>query len=75
MRAQWPARGASGIMIQFPFYAGIQALMDHSAAGVITKWFVDIANVHTFPLLAFLAGRDQFRGAVRRRPLGRAGRS
>ena len=24
------ARGASGIMIQFPFYAGIQALMDHS---------------------------------------------
>ncbi|HFT8009082.1 TPA: short-chain fatty acid transporter [Burkholderia cenocepacia] len=50
------ARGASGIMIQFPFYAGIQALMDHSGlAGVITKWFVDIANVHTFPLLAFLS--------------------
>ena len=24
------ARGASGIMIQFPFYAGIQALMDHA---------------------------------------------
>ncbi len=24
------ARGTSGIMIQFPFYAGIQALMDHS---------------------------------------------
>jgi short-chain fatty acids transporter len=50
------ARGASGIMIQFPFYAGIQALMDHSGlAGVITKWFVDIANVHTFPLLVFLS--------------------
>ncbi|MEA3119721.1 MAG: short-chain fatty acid transporter, partial [Paraburkholderia sp.] len=49
-------RGASGIMIQFPFYAGIQALMDHSGlAGVITKWFVDIANVHTFPFLAFLS--------------------
>jgi short-chain fatty acids transporter len=30
--------------------------MDHSGlAGVITKWFVDIANVHTFPLLAFLS--------------------
>jgi short-chain fatty acids transporter len=43
-------------MIQFPFYAGIQALMDHSGlAGVITRWFVDIANVHTFPLLAFLS--------------------
>ena len=50
------ARGTSGIMIQFPFYAGIQALMDHTGlAGVITKWFVDIANVHTFPFLAFLS--------------------
>ncbi|MGF6597391.1 short-chain fatty acids transporter [Paraburkholderia sp. GAS448] len=50
------AKGASGIMIQFPFYAGIQALMDHSGlAGVITRWFVDVANVHTFPLLAFLS--------------------
>jgi len=50
------AKGAAGIMIQFPFYAGIQAVMDHSGlAGVITKWFVDIANVHTFPLLAFLS--------------------
>jgi len=50
------ARGTAGILIQFPFYAGIQAVMDHSGlAGVITKWFVDIANVHTFPLLAFLS--------------------
>jgi short-chain fatty acids transporter len=50
------AKGTAGIMIQFPFYAGIQALMDHSGlAGVITRWFVDIANVHTFPLLAFLS--------------------
>ncbi|MGS1052470.1 TIGR00366 family protein [Burkholderia glumae] len=50
------ARGAGAIMIQFPFYAGIQALMDHSGlAGVITNWFVDIANVHTFALLTFLS--------------------
>jgi short-chain fatty acids transporter len=50
------ARGTAGIMIQFPFYAGIQATMDHSGlAGVITKWFIDIANVHTFPLLTFLS--------------------
>lgn len=50
------ARGASGIMIQFPFYAGIQALMDHSGlGGLITSWFVHIANVHTFPLLVFLS--------------------
>jgi short-chain fatty acids transporter len=50
------ARGTAAIMIQFPLYAGIQALMDHSGlAGVITKWFIDIANVHTFALLAFLS--------------------
>lgn len=50
------ARGTAGIMIQFPFYAGIQATMDHSGlAGVITKWFIDIASVHTFPLLTFLS--------------------
>jgi short-chain fatty acids transporter len=50
------ARGTAAIMIQFPLYAGIQALMDHSGlAGVITKWFIDIANVHTLPLLTFLS--------------------
>jgi short-chain fatty acids transporter len=50
------ARGTAGILIQFPFYAGIQATMDHSGlAGVITNWFIEIANVHTFPLLAFLS--------------------
>ena len=50
------ARGTAGIMIQFPFYAGIQATMDHSGlAGVITNWFIEIANVHTFPFLAFLS--------------------
>lgn len=50
------ARGAAGILIQFPFYAGIQAVMDHSGlAGIITKWFVDIATPHTFDLLAFLS--------------------
>ncbi|SDV50387.1 TIGR00366 family protein [Chitinasiproducens palmae] len=50
------AKGAAGILIQFPFYAGIQALMDHSGlAGIITKWFVDIATPQTFDLLTFLS--------------------
>jgi short-chain fatty acids transporter len=50
------ARGTAGIMIQFPFYAGIQAIMDHSGlAGIITNWFIEIANVHTFPFLTFLS--------------------
>jgi short-chain fatty acids transporter len=49
-------RGTAGVLIQFPFYAGIQALMDHSGLGaVITNWFISIANVHTFPILTFLS--------------------
>jgi len=50
------ARGTAGIMIQFPFYAGIQLMMEHSGlGGIITNWFVDIATKDTFPLLAFLS--------------------
>ncbi len=50
------ARGTAGIMIQFPFYAGIQIMMDNSGlGGLITNAFVSIANKHTFPFLAFLS--------------------
>lgn len=50
------ARGTAGIMIQFPFYAGIQIMMEKSGlGGLITQWFIDISNAHTFPVLAFLS--------------------
>ncbi|MDR6773647.1 TIGR00366 family protein [Azospirillum sp. BE72] len=50
------ARGTAGIMVQFPFYAGIQIMMEHSGlGGLITNLFVDIANKETFPVLAFLS--------------------
>lgn len=50
------AKGTAGIMIQFPFYAGIQMMMEHSGlGGIITNWFVDIATKDTFPLLAFFS--------------------
>jgi short-chain fatty acids transporter len=50
------AKGTAGIMIQFPFYAGIQLMMEQSGlGGIITNWFVDIATKETFPLLAFLS--------------------
>ncbi|WP_114393107.1 TIGR00366 family protein [Oleisolibacter albus] len=50
------ARGTAGILIQFPFYAGIQIMMEHSGlGGLITNWFVEIANKDTFPVLAFFA--------------------
>jgi short-chain fatty acids transporter len=50
------ARGTAGIMIQFPFYAGIQIMMEHSGlGGLITNLFVQIANKDTFALLAFFS--------------------
>lgn len=50
------ARGTAGIMIQFPFYAGIQIMMDNSGlGGLITNAFVHVANKDTFPFLAFLS--------------------
>ena len=50
------ARGTAGIMIQFPFYAGIQFMMEESGlGGLITNWFVDIATKDTFPVLAFFS--------------------
>ncbi len=56
------AKGASGIILQFPFYAGIMGIMTgasvvtgESLAGVISEWFVSISNEVTFPLFAFLS--------------------
>lgn len=53
--------GASGIILQFPFYAGIMGMMTGavegttSLAGVISTAFVNISNEHTFPLFTFLS--------------------
>lgn len=54
------AKGAAGIILQFPFYAGIQGLMvgvsahtGLSFAGVISNTFVTISNSVTFPLFTF----------------------
>ncbi|QDR82533.1 TIGR00366 family protein [Sporomusa termitida] len=50
------AKGTAGILIQFPFYAGIQIMMEHSGlGGIITNWFVDVATAETFPLMAFFS--------------------
>ncbi|CAM3959763.1 short-chain fatty acid transporter [Mesobacillus zeae] len=49
-------QGASGIIIQFPFYAGIMGMMTASGlAAVISEWFVSISNVQTFPFLTFIS--------------------
>ncbi|MGN0719798.1 MAG: short-chain fatty acid transporter [Anaerovoracaceae bacterium] len=55
------AAGAAGILLQFPFYAGIMGLMvakngdGVSLAGIIADFFVNISNDVTFPVLTFLS--------------------
>jgi short-chain fatty acids transporter len=55
------AASAGGIILQFPFYAGIQGIMvtvgatGVSLAGAISNLFVSISNQTTFPVLCFLA--------------------
>ena len=50
------ARSTAGILIQFPFYAGIQLMMDHSGlGGLITQFFIDISTAETFPILTFFS--------------------
>ncbi len=49
-------KGASGIIIQFPFYAGIMGMMTASGlAAVISEAFVSISNDFTFPFFAFIS--------------------
>ena len=55
------ASGAAGILLQFPFYAGIMGMMTAingdgvSLAGVISNFFVNISNNVTFPMFTFLS--------------------
>ena len=55
------ASGAAGILLQFPFYAGIMGLMvakndgGVSLAGIIADFFVNISNDVTFPVFTFLS--------------------
>lgn len=52
-------RGVGGVILQFPFYAGIMGLMigknaeGVSLAGNITNLFLSISNQQTFPLFTF----------------------
>ena len=49
-------RGCAGIILQFPFYAGIMGMMKYSGLiVVIAGWFVAISNQFTFPLFTFIS--------------------
>jgi short-chain fatty acids transporter len=46
----------SGIILQFPFYAGIMGIMIHTGLGsAIAGWIAGAATVATFPFVAFIA--------------------
>lgn len=49
-------RGGAGIVIQFPFYAGIMAIMVQSGlAASLSEWFVSISTAQTLPFWSFIA--------------------
>lgn len=54
-------KGSAGIILQFPFYAGIMGMMvgsnaaGVSCAGLVSNWFVDISNTTTYPFFTFLS--------------------
>ena len=55
------AKGSAGIILQFPFYAGIMGMMVFtpengiSLAAAISNFFVSISSEVTFPVFTFLA--------------------
>lgn len=49
-------KGAGGIILQFPLYAGIMGMMVSSGlATIISEWFVSFSTATTFPFFAFLS--------------------
>lgn len=49
-------KGGAGIVIQFPFYAGIMAIMVQSGlAETLSQGFVSIANADTLPFWSFIS--------------------
>ncbi len=49
-------KNAGGIIIQFPFYAGIMGMMVTSGLAVqFSEWFISISTEVTYPLFAFLS--------------------
>jgi short-chain fatty acids transporter len=49
-------RGCAGIILQFPFYAGIMGMMKFSGlVVVIAGWFVAISNSTTYPVFTYIS--------------------
>lgn len=49
-------KGCAGIILQFPFYAGIMGMMKYSGlVTVIAGWFVAISSAATYPIWTYLS--------------------
>jgi short-chain fatty acids transporter len=49
------AKSAGAVIIQFPLYAGIMGIMEHSGLlEIIADWFVSFSTATTFPFFALL---------------------
>lgn len=49
-------KGGAGIVIQFPFYAGIMAIMIKSGlAASLSEWFISFATAQSLPFWTFLS--------------------
>ncbi len=49
-------RGCAGIILQFPFYAGIMGMMKFSGlVAVIAGWFVAISSATTYPVFTYIS--------------------
>jgi short-chain fatty acids transporter len=50
------AKGAAGIILQFPFYAGIQAMLEHSGLiKSVSLWIAEHSSAQTLPLFTFFS--------------------
>ncbi|MEH7235869.1 short-chain fatty acid transporter [Bacillus sp. JJ1562] len=50
-------KNAGGIIIQFPFYAGIMGMVTLSGLSEqIALWFLTFSNAHTLPFFSFVSG-------------------
>jgi short-chain fatty acids transporter len=50
-------RSAAGVILQFPFYAGIMGMISLSGLGVIMAgWLVNISSGFTYPVMVWLTG-------------------
>ena len=53
---QEAVKGGAGIVIQFPFYAGIMGIMiDSGLAKTLSEWFVSFSSAESLPFWSFIS--------------------